>query len=142
MADTTHPNVRVGTSVLIFKDGKVLFGKRLHAHGDHTWAPPGGHLEFGESWEECARREAKEETGLELGALKFLTATNDIFIKENKHYITLYLRAETTGEPQLLEPEKCAGWQWFDPAHLPTPLFIPIINLLKEHPQIFNKLSV
>lgn len=133
MADTNHPNVRVGTSVIIVKDGKILLGKRLHAHGDHTWAFPGGHLEYGESWEECATREAAEETALKLVDLEFVAATNDVFIKENKHYITLFLLAETESEPKLMEPEKCAGWEWFDPENLPTPLFLPIINLLKEY---------
>ncbi len=40
---------KVGLGVLIFKDGKVLLGKRKGAHGEGTWCPPGGHLEFGET---------------------------------------------------------------------------------------------
>jgi len=41
---------RVGLGVLIIKDGKVLLGRRKGAHGEGTWAPPGGHLECGESF--------------------------------------------------------------------------------------------
>ena len=35
------------------------------------WIAPGGHIEFGESPEECARREVLEETGYQVGKLEF-----------------------------------------------------------------------
>lgn len=56
-----------------------------------TWALPGGHLEFGESFEACAERELHEETGLRIRDLKFLTAVNSVFEKEGKHYITIFM---------------------------------------------------
>jgi 8-oxo-dGTP diphosphatase len=51
---------KVGIGVFIFKDGKFLMGCRKGTHGAGTWSVPGGHLEFGESFEECAEREALE----------------------------------------------------------------------------------
>ena len=58
---------RVGLGVLIFNSkNQILLGKRIGSHGESTWAPPGGHLEFGESFEACATREAFEETGLKI----------------------------------------------------------------------------
>ena len=39
----------VGVAVMIIRDGKVLFGKRLASHGTGTWHLPGGHLEFMET---------------------------------------------------------------------------------------------
>lgn len=42
---------KVGVGVLIVDGNKILLGKRKNAHGDGCWAPPGGHLEFGESWQ-------------------------------------------------------------------------------------------
>ena len=65
--------------------------KRRGSHGAETWAPPGGHLEFGESFENCAMREVLEETGLKINGLKIAAATNDIFTNENKHYATIFL---------------------------------------------------
>lgn len=58
---------------------------------------PGGHLEYGESFEECARREVLEETGLEVGNIQFRTATNDVF-GEGKHYVTVFVSCEIVGE--------------------------------------------
>ena len=126
--------VRVGVGVIIKKAGKVLVGKRKNSHGSDTWGFAGGHLEFGESWEDCARREVKEETGLEITNLNFGFATNDIFSDELKHYITIFMIADCEwGDAQLLEPDKCEAWQWFAWDKLPVNLFLPIQNLRKTN---------
>ncbi len=123
----------VGVGVCIVKDGKVLFGKRKNAHGDGSWCFPGGHLEFNESWEECAKREVLEETGLEIKNVRFTTATNDIFPVEGKHYITIFMCADYAGgEAKIIEPEKCEAWEWFDCNAPPPPLFIPHQTLYKQ----------
>ena len=57
-----------GSSVVIRNDrGELLLQQRVHPAG--RWAFPGGLMELGESTEETARREVREETALELGAL-------------------------------------------------------------------------
>ena len=133
--------VRVGVAAVILREGRVLLGERIGSHGTHTWATPGGHLEWGESIEECAKRETLEETGLVVSAFEKLTFTNDIFEKENKHYITLFVVAsDTSGEPQVIEPDKCKQWEWFKLDELPEPLFLPMTNLLNE-PFILGKLA-
>lgn len=63
---------------------------RLGSHGSGTFALPGGHLEFGESWEDCARREVLEETGLQLESIRFETAINSIFGPDS-HYVTIFM---------------------------------------------------
>ncbi len=121
---------RVGIGVIVLDDGKILLGKRKNSHGAGTWSFPGGHLEFNESWEVCAAREVMEETGITIKNLRFKTATNDIFHTEAKHYITLFMLADyDSGEVQVMEPEKCEEWRWFDWNHFPEPLFVPIENL-------------
>ncbi|MBP9731978.1 MAG: NUDIX domain-containing protein [Candidatus Magasanikbacteria bacterium] len=124
---------KVGVGVIVIKDNKVLCAKRKGAHGEGTWQFPGGHLEFKESWEDCARREVMEETGMSITNIRFGTVSNDVFETENKHYITLIMIANhELGEPQILEPEKCAGWEWFKWEELPEPLFLPIVNIVKN----------
>lgn len=133
---------KVGLGVCLVKNGKVLLGKRLNAHGEGSWGFPGGHLEFGESFAGCAKREVKEETGLEIKTIQFVTCTNDVFLKEDKHYITIYVQAQwIVGKPQVLEPDKMITWQWFAWDNLPSPLFLPIQNLLKTgyRPQLLLK---
>ena len=107
-------------------------GKRKNAHGAGTWAPPGGHLEYGETPEVCAQRETLEETGLVLTKSKSFTFTNDIFEKENKHYITLFILSKYEGgTPEVKEPEKCEEWKWFDLNQLPENVFLSIKNFKK-----------
>ena len=118
--ETQRPKVGVG--VMIFKDGKVLIGKRKNAHGDGEYAWPGGHLEFGESIEDCVRREAKEETGIKVKNIRFLRFLN--FKAHSKHYADIGMIADwESGEPKVMEPEKCESWQWADPENLPQPIF-------------------
>lgn len=125
---------KVGVGVMVLKNGQVLLGKRKNAHGDGAWSFPGGHLEFGEAWADCAARETLEETGVAIKNLRFGTVTNDIFPIEGKHYITLYMVSDyDSGEVTLREPEKCERWEWFSWDQLPEPLFIPIENLLKQN---------
>ncbi len=127
------PNVRVGVGVIVLRGGKILMGKRKNAHGEGAWALPGGHLEHGESWEECARRETLEETGLQISNVRFAAATNDIFQQEQKHHITLFMLADAdSGEARAMEPEKCEKWEWLDRSEWPERVFLPVSNLLKS----------
>jgi 8-oxo-dGTP diphosphatase len=124
---------KVGVGVIIYKDGKVLLGKRKNAHGEGSWSFPGEHLEFGEKIEECAKREVLEETGIKIQNIRIGTFTNDVFKKEDKHYITVYAIGDyKSGEAEIKEPEKCGCWKWFSPDKLPKPLFAPLKNLKKQ----------
>lgn len=123
---------RVGLGVAVIRNGKVLVGQRHNAHGDGAWCFPGGHLEFGESFEKCAEREVREETGLTIQNIRYITATNDFFESAVKHYVTIYMQADwKSGIPQVLEPEKMDQWQWRTIDELPKPLFLPLQHLLQ-----------
>lgn len=114
---------KVGVGIMIMKDGKVLLGKRRGSHGEREYAFPGGHLEYMESFEGCARREVREECGIEIDNVRFQFLSNVIKYKP-KHYVHIGLSAGLkSGEPKVLEPEKCESWEWYNLDALPQPLF-------------------
>jgi 8-oxo-dGTP diphosphatase len=124
---------KVGIGVMVIKDGKVLLGKRKGSHGQGEYAWPGGHMEYMESFEECAKREVMEETGIEIGNIKFLRLLN-LKTYAPKHYVDIGLMAQwISGEPKIMEPEKCDGWAWYEMDNLPQPLFGTIESYIESY---------
>ncbi len=124
---------KVGVGVMILKDGKVLMHKRKSAHGGGEYAWPGGHLEHMESFEECVRREVREEAGIEIKNIKFLRILN-LKAYAPKHYVDVGFTAEwASGEPQTLEPDKNEGWDWYDIDNLPEPYFKGIDSYIEAY---------
>jgi 8-oxo-dGTP diphosphatase len=118
-----HDKPKVGIAAMIFKDGKVLLGKRKGSHGEGEYAFPGGHLEYMESFEDCARREVQEECGIEIENIRFQFLAN-VTTYAPKHYVHIGLLADwKSGEPKVLEKEKCESWDWYELDKLPQPLF-------------------
>lgn len=114
---------KVGVGITIIKDGKVLLGKRKGSHGEGQWATPGGHLEYMESFKDCVLRELAEECGIEVENIRFQYLAN---MKEYapKHYCHVGMIMEwKSGEPKVLEPDKCEEWKWFDINNLPENIF-------------------
>jgi len=91
---------------------------RLGSHGAGTWALPGGHLEFGESFEECAQREVLEETGLRLKDANYAWAVNSV-LDAQSHYVTIFVRAALE---QVCEGSGMKGRGSSPPLHDPQPL--------------------
>ena len=117
---TIRPQVGVG---VIFVRGDTGFlAKRHGAHGEDTWASAGGHLENGETLEECGRREAMEELGVTVEDLRYLCVSN--IIAYDKHYVDIEFLGEIGDqEPRLMEPESFIASGWFSLDDLPEPLF-------------------
>jgi 8-oxo-dGTP diphosphatase len=138
------PILLLGVAVILWRDSQILMHKRLGSHGSGTWAFPGGHVEPGEKPQQTASREIKEETGFIITPENLIpmTYTADVFEAENKRYITLYLIGKCPdGEPQILEPTKCGGYQWVTPGQWPGELFLPIKNLLKQDSIFFYRFT-
>ena len=125
----------VGISVLVMKDGKLLLGTRRGSHGAGEYACPGGHLEHLESFQICAAREVLEETGIEIGPLRFLRVLNATQYAP-KHYVDLAFVAEwKSGDPEVREPDKVDRWDWYALDDLPSPLFAMLpsaITILRD----------
>ncbi len=132
--------VGVGVGVVVLRDGKILLGKRhgdpdkadSELHGEGSWTMPGGKLGFGESFEDGARREVAEETGISLREAKVICVNNDRV--EDAHFVTIGLFAEDfEGDAKAMEPDEITEWQWFDLSKLPTPLYFPSAKVLNNY---------
>ncbi|CAI5714111.1 unnamed protein product [Peronospora destructor] len=127
--------VRVGIGALLMSKKHpdcVLIGQRKGSHGEGKFALPGGHLEMYESWEECAIREVKEETDLNVKEAQFAAVTNDPMEDEGKHYITILMQAVVDDKQTVrnMEPNKCEGWSWVPWSELCTrdDMFTPLLH--------------
>ncbi|MEI7497980.1 MAG: NUDIX domain-containing protein [Candidatus Falkowbacteria bacterium] len=124
---TQYPYPRIGIGVMIQNEqGEVLLGLRKSSHGTGEWSFPGGHLEMGETMFECAKREVAEETGLVVDDFELISVADELryYESDGKHYVNIGIKAKYAGgEPQPLEPDKCAEWQWFSLDALPEKLF-------------------
>lgn len=117
---------KIGIGIIIKNpERKILVGKRKNSHAPY-YSIPGGHLELGETFEQAAKREIKEETNLEIFNPKVIAITNNLETLKNEglHYISIILLAENySGELKNLEPEKSEDWLWVDPKNIPEPHF-------------------
>lgn len=91
---------------------------------DHWAAAAAGHVERGETAYVAARREAAEELGLDDVDLRFeLTMQRTQSGEPIDERVDFFFTARSwSGEPRVVEPEKCAGLQWFPLAALPDPV--------------------
>lgn len=122
----------VGVGVVFVREDSVFLARRQGAHGEGTWASAGGHLEWGETLEECARREALEELGLIVGDLKFLCVSN--IVAYDRHYVDVEFLGEIGDqEPRLAEPEAFSQSGWFPLDDLPQPLFQAVTLALESY---------
>ena len=113
----------VGVGLAILRDGKLLLCRRLKAPEAGHWNIVGGKVDHLEPAEAAARREAEEETGLSIGAIEFVTTSEQIIDADRQHWFSLlYKTSDFHGEPWLTEPDKLSAIGWFDIDALPEPL--------------------
>jgi 8-oxo-dGTP diphosphatase len=132
--------VGAGFGLMVIKDDKVLLGLRnddpekasSELSGEGTWTMPRGKLEYGESFEEGAVRELKEETGMQATKVKVICVENSIAPKAQ--FVTIGLLAEEfSGDPKVMEPDEIIRWEWFDLNNLPEKIFKPSKYVLERY---------
>ncbi len=124
--------VRVGVGAVVRRaDGALLMVRRRGVHGEGTWATPGGHLDFGETPEACALREATEETGIIAENPRVVATTNDVMKADGRHYVTLWVLLDhVSGDGRALAAHELDEVRWFARDALPSPLFTSTANAI------------
>ena len=122
LLDSQYP--RIGVGVIILRGKKVLLGRRKGPRSAGSYGLPGGFLENNETFEECAKREILEETGLENLSLYPFALIGGY--GDNLRYIDIIFYAEHKGkEPVAQETDRVEIWEWFNIYNLPSPLYQP-----------------
>lgn len=126
----------VGVNPIVVRKGKLLLGRRKNVFGENTWGLPGGHLEYNENIENCAKRELYEETGMRCKTFIINNVVSQ-FQDGGKNYLQIGVIAKNpTGVPKVMEPEKCYELKWFHLNKLPKSIFTyhkkQILNFIKN----------
>ncbi|AFY39761.1 NUDIX hydrolase [[Leptolyngbya] sp. PCC 7376] len=95
------------------------------------WAIPGGFVDYGESVETAAKREALEETSLEISLVKQFCVYSDPSRDRRKHTISIVFIATATGEPKAADDAKTI--QIFQPWETPTDLCFDHGHILQDY---------
>lgn len=120
MDDPHHPRPVIGIGALVWKDERFLLIRRGHAPRKGSWSLPGGRQELGESVQQAAIREVREETAVSIRILDLL-AVVDLIDDEDAdpryHYTVIDLEAEwLSGE--AVAGDDADAVVWADPRQL------------------------
>ena len=101
MSEREYPDSpRVAVGAIVIKDGQVLLVRRGQPPSEGLWAVPGGRVHLGETLQQAAEREIKEETGLSIHA-RDPVYTFDVILRDEAgrvrfHYVIVDLLADYT----------------------------------------------
>jgi len=109
-----HPVIGVG--VVVWHAGRVLLIRRARPPRQGQWSLPGGAQQLGETLAEAARRELREEAGIEV-ELGEIIATIDLIDRDDAgdvryHYTLIDFSAEAS-TPELVPGDDAADARWF-----------------------------
>lgn len=129
IARVKHQNPLPTVDIIIEIDGRIVLVKRKNPPAG--WALPGGFVDYGESVEDTARREAKEETGLEITGLRQFHCYSDPERDPRHHTISLVFVAQATGQP--VAGDDAAELALFDRKTLPENIAFDHRTILDDY---------
>ena len=126
---TTYRNPFPTVDIIIRQGaGLVLIERKNEPCG---WALPGGFVDYGESLEQAAQREAEEETGLVLDNLRQFRAYSDPDRDPRQHNISLVFVASAAGSP--VGGDDAAQARFFALDKLPADLCFDHAQILQDY---------
>ena len=131
--DRDHPRVGVGV-LLVDAHNRVLLTLRSRPPESGCWSIVGGKVDFLETLEQCAIREAYEEVGLQIRLIRLLCVTDHCLPEEGQHWVSpAYLGEVLAGDARNCEPHKTREVRWFPLSDLPQNLTITARNAIQAY---------
>jgi 8-oxo-dGTP diphosphatase len=126
---------RVGAGVLLVDEReRVLLALRTVAPEAGCWSILGGKVDFLETVQDCAVREAYEEAGVRVAIERLLCITDHMLPAENQHWVSpSYLARIVEGEAYNREPHKSEDLRWFGLDELPENLTMTARNAIAAY---------
>lgn len=126
---TDHRNPAITVDIIIEMNGGVVLIERRNP--PFGWALPGGFVDYGESLEAAARREAQEETGLDVVLTEQFHAYSDPGRDPRQHTASVVFIATAAGTPTAADDAKNLGV--FTGAGLPSILAFDHGRILNDY---------
>ena len=105
-----HDRPWISTDCVVFDErGRVLLIRRRNDPFRGQYAFPGGFIELGETAEDCALRELKEETGIEAGSLRLIGVYSDPNRDPRHHSITVAFLVSVHGQTPVAGDDAAAA---------------------------------
>ncbi|MFP4497553.1 MAG: NUDIX domain-containing protein [Vulcanimicrobiota bacterium] len=126
--------IRIRVAVILPRDKEILLVRHVKK-GRQYWLVPGGGLDPGETIEECAIREIKEETNMDIKLLKLLFVSESVSTEYERHLINLFFLG------RILNPDEKIKVN--EDNRVREVKFIPVseLNDMEIHPPVASFLS-
>ena len=125
----TYRNPLLTVDIIIEMDGGIVLIERRNP--PHGWALPGGFVDYGESLEASARREAREETGLLVTLVEQFQTYSDPGRDPRHHSVSTVFIATADGTLKADDDAKNAGV--FSATHLPRPIVFDHSRIIDDY---------
>lgn len=117
-----YPALACGTLIWNEKHEFLMLLRSEQARNDRgMWGLPGGLVDFGEKVEDAAKRESKEEVGVDIQKLHHIGYVNHFIGDSQSHFVSIIFTVDAyTNVPKIIEKHKFTDIGWFAPDQLPS----------------------